>query len=137
MGGSGSGRGYFLPAAPLVEKRRRWMSSSVAAGILSLLMEMNCMRASSSESAVSLSLVKMTRMGMKPCWMYGRRKKSQSLGSSQGSTATVTFSLGWASKAAYSLAGLVGGAFLGLSDAKEVTVKRTVVVSTRSEILGD
>ncbi len=45
------------------------MSSSVAAGILSLLMEMNWMRASSREMAVSPSLVKMTRMGSMPCWM--------------------------------------------------------------------
>ena len=67
--GQGSGRGILRPAVPLVEKRRRWMSSSVAAGILSLLMEMNWMRASSRERAVSPSLVKMTRMGSMPCWM--------------------------------------------------------------------
>ena len=38
----------------------------VAAGILSLLAEMNCMRASSRERAVSPSLVMMTRTGMRP-----------------------------------------------------------------------
>ena len=67
-GGRGRGKGTWRPLTLLVEKRRRWMSSSVAAGILSLLTEMSWMRASSSESAVSLSLVKMTRTGMKPCW---------------------------------------------------------------------
>jgi hypothetical protein len=45
------------------------MSSSVAAGILSLLAEMNCMRASSRERARSESLVMMTRTGSRPCWM--------------------------------------------------------------------
>lgn len=44
------------------------MSSRVAAGRTSLLAEMNWMRTSSRERAVSPSLVKMTRMGMKPCW---------------------------------------------------------------------
>jgi len=49
----------------------------------------------------------------------------------------VTCSLGCASKAAYWLADLAGGAFLALSEAKEVTAKRQVVVTTRSGILGN
>src|ERR1700756_3161198 len=65
------------------------------------------------------------------------RKKSQSLGSSHGSAATVTCSFGWASKEAYWFAGFAGGAFRGLSEAKEVTAKRQVVVTTRSGILGN
>ena len=42
--------GTLVPMAVWVEKRRRLMSSSVAAGILSLLTEMNCMRTSSRVS---------------------------------------------------------------------------------------
>ena len=45
------------------------MSSGVAAGMTSLLAEMNWMRTSSSESGLSESLAMTTRMGMKPCWM--------------------------------------------------------------------
>ena len=58
--------GDFGREADRVVKTRRLISSSVAAGILSLLMEMNWMRASSRVSGVSLSLVKMTRTGMRP-----------------------------------------------------------------------
>src|ERR1700712_4107551 len=104
--------GILVPMALFVEKRRRLMSSSVAAGILSLLAERNWMRTSSSERAVSRSLVMMTRTGMKPCWTYSRRKKLQFFGSSQGSAAMVTCSAAWLSKAAYWVAGLAGGAVL-------------------------
>ena len=48
--------GILVPAALLVEKRRRLISSSRAAGMTSRLAEMNWMRAWSSERAVSLSL---------------------------------------------------------------------------------
>jgi hypothetical protein len=48
--------------------------------------------------------------------------------------ATVTFSLGWASKARYWLAGLAGGAFL--SAALEAGASRTRIVTSRSGIFG-
>ena len=57
--------GILVPRALRVEKRRRLMSSRVAAGILSLLAEMNWMRTSSRERAASPSLVMMTRTGMR------------------------------------------------------------------------
>ena len=91
----------MVPIALLVEKRRRLMSSGSAAGMMSWFAEMNWMRASSRFRAVSPSLVMMTRIGIKPCWMYCRRKKLHWSGSLQGSAAMVTFSSGWVSKAAY------------------------------------
>ena len=108
----GDGDEGDLGALALLEvKRRRLMSSRVAAGILSLSAEMNWMRASSRERAASPSLVMMTRTGMKPCCDVGEAEEVQSLVSSQGSAAMVTCSLGWASLAGYSAAGLAGGAF--------------------------
>jgi hypothetical protein len=55
-------------AADLLEKRRRWSSSSVAAGMTFWSAVMNWMRASSRVRGASESLVTMTRMGRKPWW---------------------------------------------------------------------
>ena len=64
MGIIGMWMGWVL----LMVKMRRLRSSRVAAGMVSLLAEMNWMRASSRERAGSESLVMMTRTGSMPCW---------------------------------------------------------------------
>lgn len=62
-GSSGMRMGWVLWRV----KMRRLMSSSVAAGTVWLSEVTNWMRASSSESARSESLVMTTRMGSRPC----------------------------------------------------------------------
>src|SRR5277367_293008 len=118
--------GIFVPWVLRKVNMRRLISSRSAAGILSLLAEMNCMRASSREMAVSPSLVMMMRTGIKLWATYGRRKKSQSFWWSQGSMAMVTCSLGWVSLAGYSAAGLAGGAFLSEAWAGSAQVRASV-----------
>ena len=68
VNGDGGEPGTLVPKAERVEKRRRLMSSRVAAGMTSWLTEMNWMRTSSRERARSESLEMMTRTGTNPCW---------------------------------------------------------------------